>query len=299
MIYFFKAKSRIGLKNKPLHQTQLNIGVEEGPDAILNSEFLSNFSNSKVAEFEFPKPEDIPDSEFNQVLVESIKGCVSLLDSRLRGNDKKNIQILVGGDHSVVLPSILADLERFKDPNQIGVLHIDSHGDINLYHQSPTKNFHGMYLRPLFDNFDIPEIDDLVPVKIPTSNLMMIGNLDLDPGEKEFLEKNNVAVFPLSRLPRSDKIGPLNDEIYKIKSFINKFNHLHISFDIDVFDQTLAPATGIPAKKGFLWEDIEPILEIIKNHPSFSFDLCEVNPKKKGGVKTVKLAQKILETILI
>ena len=63
-------------------------------------------------------------------------------------------------------------------------------------------------------------------------------------------------------------------------------------------DQTIASATGIPAKHGLVWKDLEPILQIIKSYPSFSFDLCEVNPKKKGGDKTIKLAQRILETVL-
>jgi arginase len=307
--YFFKAKSRIGLKNNPNSQAEPNIGVEEGPEAILTPEFLKKFPRSRVAEFEFPRPEDIPEAKFNQVLVESIKNFKNVILSATEGSymvgvdslagkiphsvRNDNINILIGGDHSVVLPSILADLERYIDPNKIGVLHIDSHGDINLYHQSPSKNFHGMYLRPLFDNFDIPEIEKLVPEKIPTSNLMMIGNLDLDPGEVNFIRNKGIKTWNITK-----HTTVVERFVTEVLEFIMSLQHLHVSFDIDVFDKSIAPATGIPAKEGFLWEDIKPILEIIANHPSFSFDLCEVNPAKAGAGKTIKLAQEIIRTIL-
>ena len=137
-----------------------------------------------------------------------------------------------------------------------------------------------------FDKFDIPEIEKLVPNKIPVSNLLIIGNLDLDPGEEKFLKKHSILI--LNR----------NDGLRLFQEFVNKFSHLHISFDIDSMDKTIAPSTGIPADDGLLFEDIKPILEIISKHPSFSFDLCEVNPKKAGAEKTVLLAQRILRTIL-
>ena len=70
------------------------------------------------------------------------------------------------------------------------------------------------------------------------------------------------------------------------------------SFDIDCMDKSEAPATGIPAERGLFLKDIEPYLKIISKHPNLSFDLCEINPKKKGAAKTIKLAQKILLSVL-
>lgn len=42
------------------------------------------------------------------------------------------IQVVIGGDHSVVLSSVLADLDRGISPINLGIIHIDSHEDINL-----------------------------------------------------------------------------------------------------------------------------------------------------------------------
>jgi len=296
-IHFFEAKSRIGLKNKPIHQKEFNLGVEYAPDYILSQNFLRQLDHNSLDDrtsscyqlysFSFPNPEDVKSSEFNQVLARSIKDFISVIQEQANG-----IQVVIGGDHTVALPSTLADLERIKDPSLLALIHIDSHGDINLSSESPTDNFHGMYLRPLFDKFDIPEIETLVPNKIPVQNLMIIGNLDLDPGEASFLAKNKIKTASLTEVR---KRGFLKE----FKDFTDQFKYLHISFDIDVMDKSLAPATGLPAENGFLLEDIEPIIEIIRKHGRFSFDLCEVNPRKPGSRKTIKIAQKILHTSLI
>ena len=285
IIHFFKAKSRIGLRNKPIHQKEFNLGVEDGSDYMLSENFLNQLNHNslddrtpscyKISSFRFPKPEDIGPLQFNKTLAKSVDHFKEIINQT---NNDRVIQVVIGGDHMVVLPSILADLAKGIKPEDIGLIHFDSHGDINLSADSPTDNFHGMYLRPLFDKFDIPEIEALVPNKIPTKNLLMIGNLDLDQGEKTFMANN--AIKTISGLDIENDRARVLEEF---KVFVSQFSHLHISFDIDCLDKSIAPATGIPAENGLFLEEIQPLLEVIKEHGQFSFDLCEVNPKKRGS----------------
>ncbi len=288
--HFFKAKSRIGLITIPHGQKQLNFGVENGPDAILTPKFLKQFKGSKFLEFIFPNPEYIDHTKFDKTLALNIKDFKDLINEHLK-EDKT--QVVIGGDHSLTFPSILADLERISDAKVFRLIHFDSHADMNLYKDSPTKNWHGMYLRPFFDDFDIPEIAELVIKKIDPKNCLFIGNLDLDKEETLFFKHkgfNNIT---------QEQIENFQDGIMReVKAFVETADYLHISFDIDVFDKTVAPATGIPANKGLLKEDVFPLLEIISKHPNFSFDLCEVNPKKEGAEQTIKLAQEILSKVL-
>ncbi len=311
--HFFKAKSRIGLANKPIHQNEFNFGVEDGPDAILTPDFLSNLKRSllgSVDSFVFTNPEDIKPDQLYKILAGEIAGFRDFINSVIlgirqpaetpeskkrfwQGKNDRVIQIVIGGDHSVTLPSVLAVMETISDPANLGIIYFDSHGDINLAKDSPTGNFHGMHLRPLFDKFDIPEIDNLVPTKIPTKNLLYIGNLDLDPEEKKFLSSNRI------RNITGEDLGNRQSEILaEIGNFISKLDYLYVSFDIDCMDKTEAPATGIPAEHGLHVKNILPVLELFKKHPNFSFDLCEVNPKKEGAEKTIKLAQRILNLVL-
>lgn len=297
-VHFFKAKSRIGLITIPNGQKQLNLGVENAPDTILTAEFLKKFKGSKYLDFVFPNPEYIDSSKFNEILALNLKDFKDLINEKiLRSNAQDDgvdeTQVVIGGDNCVTLSSILADLERIVDTKVFRLIHFDSHSDMNSYKGSPSKNFHGMYLRPFFDDFDIPEIEQLITKKMDPKNCLFIGNLDLDKEESEFFKLkgfNNIT---------QEQIQTFQSDILKeIKAFVETADYLHINFDIDVFDKTLAPATGIPAKHGLLKMDIFPILEIIAKHPNFSFDLCEVNPKKEGAEQTIKLAQEILSTVL-
>lgn len=307
--YFFKAKSRIGLPYKPIHQNELNLGVEDGPDSVFNADFLKQFPKYKSSEFSFPKPEDILNRDFDIVLATNIKKFKEQINKKIaasqassprslveagRNDGLQTVQVIIGGDHSMTFPSILADLERVSDTKVFRLIHCDSHGDMNMAKDSPTDNFHGMYLRPFFDDFDIPEIAKLMKRQLKPKNCLFIGNLDLDEKEKEFfinkrfknIDRNEIKSY-------SAKVTSF------FREFINSADYLHISFDIDIFDKTISPATGIPAEHGLFKKDILPLLKIISKHPNFSFDLCEVNPKKRGASKTIKLAQEILKTVLL
>lgn len=299
-IHFFKAKSRLGLLNIPHRQKELNIGVEDGPDSILTKNFLaslrakrSNLSNSfenfKISEFIFTKPEDIEPNNFNNILAQNYQSFKNFIIDNL-SNDET--QVVIGGDDSVTFSSLLATIERFG--NKFGYIRIDSHPDLHLYKTSPTKNFHGMYHRPLFDSFDIPQIVKLVNLKLRPENTIFIGNLDINPEEKDIFK--DLKFKNINGRDFASKQENVNKYVNK---FVKSFSHIHLSFDIDALDKTIAPATGIPAENGLLIDDVLPILKIISQHPSISFDLVEVNPKKSGAAKTIKVARKILQSLLL
>lgn len=286
-VHFFKAESRLGLANIPHRQKKLNIGVEDGPDSILTKKFLKSFSEHKVSEFIFDKPENINKQEFNDISAKNYQSFKNFIIDNL-SNDE--IQIVIGGDDSVTFSSLLATIDKFG--NNFGYIRIDSHPDLHLCKTSPTKNFHGMYHRALFDSFDIPEIAKLVNQKLKPENTIFIGNLDINPGELDFFVN-----MKFKNINSND--FTLNQENVNkyVNEFVSSFDHIHLSFDIDAMDKSIAPATGIPAEKGLLTKDVLPILNIISNHPSISFDLVEVNPKKRGARKTIRFAQKILSTL--
>jgi arginase len=287
--HFFKAHCRLGCTNFFFGGKDTYLGVEAGPDAILTDDFLKQLPIPTVSSFTFPNPEEIDRSQFIQIITEYSQQFKNFINKNLT---TEQIQIMIGGDHSLAFSSILATLDRLDNPKDLGYIQFDSHGDMNLFSESPTKNFHGMYLRPLIGDFDIPQISRLVDKKILAENMIFIGNLDLDPEEKKFFKKTEIK-----NISRRDI---LNDQLIlnKFKEFIFQFKYLHVSLDVDVFDQTVILATGLPCPNGLMTEDVLPFLEVISKHPNFSFDLVEVNPKKPEAQKAIKLAQKILQTLM-
>ena len=288
--HFFKVKSRIGLTHPPIRQTEWNFGVEEGSGVILSEEFLAEFPNHKTTDYEFTNPEDIDPKEYLVVLKKEFIEFKELINQKL---EKDQMQIVVGGDNTVTFSSFLAVLERVGDPKKVGYIQFDSHGEINSFEGSDSKNFHGMYMRPFFDKFDISEIDELVPEKLGVEQMFVVGDQILDGDEPEFYEQNK-----LHSLKYEEYCADKDKYQHELKSFLNKYDYVHVNFDIDVFHRSVAGATGIPEDGEWMKDEIFELLDLIKTHPNISFDLSEVNPNKKGIDQTLKIAREVLNIII-
>lgn len=289
--HFFKAYSRIGLTHAPIRREEPNIGVEDGSSAILTEEFLENVGEYTLTEFTFTRPEDIEPKEYIQTLTDELVNFKNKINQNLKGSE---LQLVVGGDNTVTFSSLLAVIERVKDVQKVGYIQFDSHGEINSFEGSDSKNFHGMYMRPFFDNFDIPVIDQLIPHKMNPDQMFVFGDQVLDGDEPEFYQKNSLHSITFEEYVQDRE--KINDQL---KNFLKKYDCIHINFDIDVFDASVAGATGIPEDGRWMRDEIFELLNIIKSHPNISFDLSEINPQREGSERTVKLAQEILKLIAI
>lgn len=288
--HFFKLYSRFGIINPPYKWKEINYGVEKGPDTVLSEEFLRQFPKSSVSRYVFPNYEDIEKRSYRKVLAKALRESSEFIDSQFHKGEQ---QIVVGGDHSVTFPSFAAVLKRFS-PAKVGYIQFDSQGDIHTFASSHSGNFHGMFVRAFVDIFDDNVIDALIPKKIPFENVLFVGNLDLEIEETEYFAQKKI------RNMRKEKIKSNKENVlYEIQAFTKKFEHLHITFDVDVFDRSLVSATGTPAPDGWSKNDIFSILHVLNKHASFSFDLVEVNPIKPHAKSTVSLAQEVLSTMLM
>jgi len=287
--HFFKARSRLGIINLPLYGTDYNVGVEHGPDAVLDEGFLRSLPLScPVHSIDYSLPEQTGKAKYRETIAHAASAFADFITGNLAPGET---QVVVGGDHSVAFGSVLAVLKRFP-ADEIAYFHFDSHSDQSLFSDSLTGNFHGLFARVLFDpHFDDPQINALIPVKIPTANAWVFGDLEAD--DYDFIRSSGMKSTTSEQL--SSEAKRLHEQLQR---FILPFRHIHVSFDIDVFTRTLAPATGTPALIGFTRAQIMPLLTILRDHPSCSYDLVEVNPQKPGSAETISLAQDVLRTML-
>lgn len=285
-ILFVKANSRLGLLNAPHRAVEPDIGVEDGPDAVLSEDFLKKYPNHKIISYVFPLPETITKADYASTVAKHSKELSELIANHLNST---NLLVTIGGDHSISFSSLLAVTQKYKD---VGLIQFDSHADINAFASSPSGNFHGMWLRPFLGSFDNKEIESLITRKLSPQNLLYIGNLDLDPEEIRFIADHNIKI--ITRKILVEKPRQARDFLL---GFLSTHEHIHLSFDIDVFDMSIAPATGIP-RSGLFPKNVHPLLSLIATHPSLSIDLVEVNPKKEGAPQTIALAHQVLEKLL-
>ena len=106
---------------------------------------------------------------------------------------------------------------------------------------------------------------------IPFKNIMYIGIRDIDPFEKEIIEKYNINLLTVSEIQNS-----LSSSLKKITSFIDN-SPIHISMDVDSLDPSIIPCTGTPVEGGFMLSEVLDIVSILKRENIINMDFTELN----------------------
>lgn len=105
-------------------------------------------------------------------------------------------------------------------------------------------NIHGMPVSFLLGiGSKIPEFGWVKPLLKP-ERLVYIGLRDVDAGEKRILKENNIKAFSMHEV---DKYG-IGKVVELALDHVNPERKLpiHLSFDVDALDPSVAPSTGTP-----------------------------------------------------
>jgi arginase len=177
-------------------------------------------------------------------------------------------KINIGGDHSMSVATVASSLMMY---NNLKVIWIDAHADINTRNSSKTKNFHGMPLAFL-TKLDKRKFLFNWP-KLQFKNILYIGIRDLDPFEKDIIKKHNIKTI---------KTSNINSNPEKCWKTIDKFidnDPVHLSFDVDSLDPTIIPCTGTPVCNGLRLKPTKKILTKLRDKNIVNMDIVELNLK--------------------
>lgn len=200
--------------------------------------------------------------------------------------------VLLGGDHSVNY-SFIREAARHK---KIGLLWFDAHGDFNTPDISPSGNIHGMVLSALAGFGLNKEFGDDEPV-IDQKNICIIGTRDIDPKESELLRETGVTVYSMKEVRERGLKTVIEEAIQKAGKGTEG---VHVSFDLDAFDPSVAPDVSLPVPNGFLKEDIQTIGKVFRHYKDLvSIDAVELNPSKgEKATKTAQLAAELIASLI-
>ncbi|KAF9457288.1 hypothetical protein BDZ94DRAFT_1228155 [Collybia nuda] len=207
------------------------------------------------------------------------------------------LPITLGGDHSLAMGSISGTLSVHPDAC---VFYIDAHADINTPETSGSGNMHGMPLSFVLGLGDkIPEFAWIKSI-LKAGRLVYIGLRDLDTTEKQILHDNKIKAFSMHEV---DKYG-IGKVVEMALDHVNPNRDLpiHISFDIDALDPSVAPATVFPVRGGLSFREGRYICEAISDTRLLvALDVMEVNPTvgDEAGVRqTVAVACSLVRSAL-
>lgn len=205
---------------------------------------------------------------------------------------KKIIPINILGDHAASIGTVSAS-SQFSD--NLGLIWVDAHPDINTPLTTLSGNIHGMPIAALLNLFDSPLGNVLFDSqKIKKENIVYLGLRDIDEAEQIFLDELEITYFTYKHVV---ELG-----LKKVLEVINKKfeanDKLHISVDMDSMDPLLVPGVSVPVENGFTPEDIVTILkQLIAYNNIVSIDIVEYNPEYDTDHVSANVLKQLIDTI--
>lgn len=269
-------------------------GAKLGPVQLIND--VRSFYKGEIVEFKqdenIIKSRNLSDRSKNKYEINEMNE--KIYQEIVKKMKQGYFPIMLGGDHSVAIPSSLADCYVNEE---IGMIWIDAHGDFNTFETTTTGNIHGLPLATI-TGYKCNELrifhrgETINPEKT-----VIVGARSLDPGEKENLKYSGVTVFTTEDI-KKEGIESIMEKAWQIAG--HKTKSVHVSYDLDVIDPDIAPGVSIPEFEGITEKEAMDICDNIINHfdQISSFDLVELNPLRDMNRKTEQIALNILAKVI-
>ena len=296
--------ARIELIGVPLDMGGGRRGVDMGPSAVR----IAGLADRLVAlghevrdrgDIVAPTPETRAAGDPKKRYVHDIQAvCEALYGQALDALVGGALPIVIGGDHSLGAGSVAASATFARRQDKpIGVIWVDAHADMNTPATTISGNVHGMPLAALLgeDPRELSSIGGYGP-KIAPAHTVLVGIRNLDEREKEAVRSSGVHVFTMKDIDRQGAPAVMERAIALAT---RGTAGVHVSFDLDVCDPTIAPGVGTPVRGGLSYREAHIAMEILADaHGLIALDLVEVNPVLDVQNTTAVLAAELAASAL-
>ena len=269
-------------------------GTSLGPTQLLND--LKGFYQGEILSFEqdeeIIKSRNLSDRRKNEFEIEKFNTI--LYNTVIEKMEEDYFPIVIGGDHSVSIPSALGSMKRNEN---IGIIWIAAHPCYNTFESTITGDINGLSLAAI-TGYKCNELRYYHEGgTIQPSRCVVVGAREIDEVEKDNIRYAGITVFSTEDI-KERGVKAIMDEAFKIAGYKN--NGVHVSFDLDVMDPEVAPGVSVPSLDGLNEDDAIAINEEVMKHIDevVSYDLIEYNPLRDFNRKTEQIAVNLLAQII-
>ena len=277
-------------------------GVDMGPSAIRIAglaERLKELGNKVIddGDIDIKNMEEIRVGDMKARYLREISRASKLLCEKVQKvMAKKNFPLILGGDHSIAIGTVsgISAYAR-KRRKKIGILWVDAHGDMNTPSTSPSGNIHGMPLASLLGlgPRDLTHVGGSFR-KVDPRHVALVGIRSLDEGEKKHLKQTGAMVFTMADIDRQGIHRVMKKALAHIT---DGTDFVHVSFDLDAVDPTVAPGVGTPVKGGLDYREAHLIMELISDAGVMtSLEMVEVNPILDERNQSAEFAVELIQS---
>ena len=263
--------------------TQWRSGARFGPRGIREASTLFSFGHGGAYDFERDtlyltaeevRMVDVGDADIVHTDMESSHANTEEAVRRILAAGA--MPVVLGGDHSVHAPVMAA----FEDHGPLHIVHFDAHLDF-VDERHGVRYGHGNPLRRSSEQNHVTGMTQLGIRNVSSSN-----RLDYDAARRA--GSDILSVRDVRRLGTEAVLD-------RIPSGIDYY----LTIDIDGFDPSIAPGTGTPSHGGFLYYEVQELIEgVAKKGNVVGMDLVEVAPPyDPTGVTSILAAQLLMNAI--
>ena len=207
------------------------------------------------------------------------------------------IPIFLGGDHSLSMGSVNAMARHWRTlRRELFVLWLDAHADYNTPATTQTANMHGMSAAFLCGEGGLDGLlGDEVRTSIAPDRLELFGTRSIDKLEGDLLRERRVSIVDMRQIDEFG-VGVL------IRRVIDKVRAadgvLHVSFDVDFLDPSVAPGVGTTVPGGATYREAHLIMEMLHDSGLVrSVDIVELNPFLDDRGQTARTAVELIGSL--
>jgi len=225
------------------------------------------------------------------VMLEPILEACRAAYQRLSALPEDVFPICIGGDHSISLGTVAGTAHGKRS----GLIWVDAHTDFNTPASSETGNIHGMPVAHLLGLGD-PKLSSLAGGwHIRPEDVVMIGIRSVDPRERELLLEHRISVYTMKEV---DQLGMTRIAAETLEK-LGGLEKLHVSFDADALDPSIAPGVGTPVPGGLSYREAHLLMELLSESARVtSMDIVEVNPILDVQNRTAQVMVGMAESLL-
>jgi arginase len=206
------------------------------------------------------------------------------------------LPIMLGGDHCLGIGSITAVARHCRDTGKnLRVLWLDAHADFNTSAVTPSGNIHGMPVACLcgIGPEALTKLGGGAPAISP-SQVRQIGIRSVDEGEKRLVKEHRLDVYDMRYI---DEVG-MKRVMEQALHGADANTHVHVSFDVDFLDPSIAPGVGTTVPGGPNYREAQLVMEMIADSGRMgSLDIVELNPALDHRNATAELAVDLVESL--
>ena len=275
-------------------------GVDMGPSAVrvanLNARVASlgyqveDMGNVPVAQPE-SHPEGPTNARYLPQIVETCTRLASIVEGVL---ERGAFPLVLGGDHSIAAGVFAGAANHFhRREEQLGLIWIDAHADMNTPESSPSGNVHGMPLACCI-GMGPTELTHLLGwcPKTDPRNVALVGLRSVDDMERVHVQKSGVRAFTMRDIDERGLRAVLQDAVAIACAGTSGF---HLSLDMDAIDPQEAPGVGTPVRGGLTYREAHLAMETVNDSGKMrSMEVVEVNPVIDESNRTANLAVELV-----